>query len=305
MAEAGLDKWAAWLLERRDGGDEQERAKALQHLLPIRDRVLDNALLRPSDTLLDVGGGDGLIAFGALRRLGDEGAVILSDVSLDLLTRASALAEQLDEGRRMSFVLANAEDLEPIVDASVDVVTTRSVMIYVADKRSAFGSFHRVLRPGGRISIFEPINNYFPWDPTDFWGYDATPVSDLVERIWEYEGWGPEKDASDPKMNFTDKDLVRWAEEAGFAEIHAELRVDVEPKSWVAGWQVLMATSPNPNASTVGEAIRGALAPEEGARFESHLRPLVEEGQWLERSAIAHLWAVKGESPITGLPPAG
>src|SRR6266567_2260602 len=37
-------------------------------LCPIRDRVLDGARLRPGDTLLDVGAGDGLIAFGALEQ---------------------------------------------------------------------------------------------------------------------------------------------------------------------------------------------------------------------------------------------
>jgi SAM-dependent methyltransferase len=41
-------------------------------------------------------------------------------------------------------------------------VTTRSVLIYVQHKDAAFREFHRVLRPGGRVSIFEPINNYFP-----------------------------------------------------------------------------------------------------------------------------------------------
>ena len=76
------------------------------------------------------------------------------------------------------FIVARAEDLEPIGDRSVDVVTTRSVLIYVEDKAAAFRALHRVLRPGGRFSIFEPINNYFPWDPTEFWGYDSTPVAD-------------------------------------------------------------------------------------------------------------------------------
>jgi hypothetical protein len=41
-----VDKWSAWLLRRRDGDDLEQRQKALEHLLPIRDRVLDNAALR-------------------------------------------------------------------------------------------------------------------------------------------------------------------------------------------------------------------------------------------------------------------
>ncbi|WP_348240817.1 methyltransferase domain-containing protein, partial [Salmonella enterica] len=54
-----------------------------------------------------------------------------------------------------------AETLEGIADSSVDVVTTRSVLIYVDDKAAAFAAFHRVLKPGGRVSLFEPINRRY------------------------------------------------------------------------------------------------------------------------------------------------
>lgn len=287
------DKWATWLLEGRDGGDPEQRAKSLEHLLPIRDRVLENARIADGDVVLDVGGGDGLIAFGALDRVGDTGSVLLTDISPDLVAHASRVADDLGESERMSLVVARAEGLEPIEDLSVDVVTTRSVLIYVEDKGAAFRAFHRVLRPGGRLSLFEPINNYFPWDPTEFWGFDATPVADLVEKVWAYEGWGPETDAADPMMNFNERDLIRFAEEAGFTEIHADLRIDVASGSWVLDWDRLMGTTPNPNAMSVGEAIDGALTASEAARLESHLRPLVDKGDGVIRSAFAYLWGSK------------
>jgi len=290
---ADQDRWAKWLLEGRDGGDPEQRAKALEHLMPIRDRVLENAALRPGEVVLDVGGGDGLIAFGALDRVGNTGEVILADVSPDLVAHASKLADDLGASERMSFVVTRAEDLDPIADLSVDVVTTRSVLIYVADKAAAFHAFHRVLRPTGRFSIFEPINNYFPWDPTELWGFDTTPIADLVEKVWAYEGWGPELDAVDPMMNFNERDLVRLAEEQGFTDIHADLRIDVEPGSWVLDWDRLMGTTPNPNAMSVGESISGALTEAETARLESHLRPLVDKGEGVIRSAFAYVWGSK------------
>jgi arsenite methyltransferase len=58
------------------------------------------------------------------------------------------------------FVNASADDLSGIDDESVDIVTTRSVLIFVPDRRSAFGEFARILRPSGRISLFEPINRF-------------------------------------------------------------------------------------------------------------------------------------------------
>jgi arsenite methyltransferase len=293
VAEVDLDKWAAWLLHRRDGDDAEQHARALEHLLPIRDRVLANARIRPGDVVLDVGAGDGLIAFGALDAVRPGGRVILSDLSEDLVHHARSLAEDLGVTAEMEFVQADATDLAPISDASVDVVSTRSVLIYVSDKAEAFREFYRVLRPGGRISLFEPINNYFPESWDEAWGFDAKPVADLVAKIWQYEGWDESTYADDPMMNFTEKDLLRHAEDAAFNELHAELRVDVEPGTWVADWERLLTTSPNPNAHTVGEALRGALTDEEFDRLEAHIRPQADSGRGLIRSAFAYLTAVK------------
>jgi cyclopropane fatty-acyl-phospholipid synthase-like methyltransferase len=65
------DRWHRWLLDTRHGGDVNARQQDLaEFLYPVRDKVLDRAELRADDTLLDVGVGDGLIAFGAMERLG-------------------------------------------------------------------------------------------------------------------------------------------------------------------------------------------------------------------------------------------
>jgi arsenite methyltransferase len=47
--------------------------------------------------VLDVGCGDGLIAFGALDRVGEEGQVIFSDISQDLLDHCRSLAESVHD----------------------------------------------------------------------------------------------------------------------------------------------------------------------------------------------------------------
>jgi hypothetical protein len=41
------------------------------------------------------------------------------------------------------------------------------------------------------------------------------------------------------------------------------------------------------------EAIAQVLTPEEAARYEAYLRPIIEGGQGVSRSATADLWAVK------------
>jgi ubiquinone/menaquinone biosynthesis C-methylase UbiE len=87
---------------------------------------------------------------------------------------------------RCQFLLAPAEDLSVLEDASVDVVTTRSVLIYVSAKQQAFSEFYRVLKPGGRLSIFEPINRFgmdISEQPHCFAGYDVTPVIDIAQKV--------------------------------------------------------------------------------------------------------------------------
>jgi hypothetical protein len=76
-----MDKWASWLLHRRDGDDPEQRVKALEHLIPIRNRVLENARLSPGEVLLDVGAGDAF-QLRAVERL--PASITLGDEEPDL-----------------------------------------------------------------------------------------------------------------------------------------------------------------------------------------------------------------------------
>ncbi|HEU0089600.1 MAG TPA: methyltransferase domain-containing protein [Pseudonocardiaceae bacterium] len=59
-----------------------------------------------------------------------------------------------------------------------------SVLIYVADKPTALANVHRVLRPGGRLALFEPIYR-FGWPGSDhqMWGCDVTGLEPLARRV--------------------------------------------------------------------------------------------------------------------------
>jgi arsenite methyltransferase len=295
VAEATLDRWAAWILERRFGGDPQQAERALRELGRVRERVLENAAIREGDVVLDVGAGDGLIAFGGLPHVGERGKVILADVSQDLLGVSRGLAEELDELERCEFVLARAEDLHPLADESVDVVTTRSVVIYVKEKRRAFDEFRRVLKPGGRLSIFEPINSFSSPEPEGrFCGFDVGPVADLAEKVKSAE----RRLAEDATLvDFDERDLITFAERAGFrsVELIYEARVehDARPR-WLAdvGWDTFLRIAPNPLAPTFGEMVDRALTPEEAKRFIGHLKPLYEAGKGTSRNAVAYVKAI-------------
>jgi ubiquinone/menaquinone biosynthesis C-methylase UbiE len=291
-ADRVRDRWAQWLLSTRDAGDPEERRRTLEYLTPVREHVLDNSDLRPGDVLLDVGCGDGLIAFAGLDRVGPGGRVIFADISQDLIHHCRALADELDVLDRCDFVSASADDL-PVGNASVDVVTTRSVLIYLdrTGKERAFREFHRVLRPGGRISLAEPINSFGYPQPTGWYnGYDLRAIADLVRKVLEVSS-PPEEETL---IDFDERDLLAWAESAGFDPLRLEYEAKVEQGSWMHGtWEHVLNSSGNPLVPTLGDAIERALTPEEAARFETHLRPLVEANMGRLRSAFAFLRGVK------------
>ncbi|MBV9423149.1 MAG: methyltransferase domain-containing protein [Solirubrobacterales bacterium] len=227
------DRWSRWLLERRDAGSERQRVVALDRLGRVRDRVLDAAEPLDGATVLDVGAGDGLIGLGALDRVGAGGAVIFADISPALLEQCRRAAKELGALDRTRFIQAKAEDLAEVPDGSVDVVTTRSVLIYVDDKAKAFAAFARVLRPGGRVSLFEPINRLmYPEPPGRFCGYDLGAVTDLVAKVNSTFD-----DLEDPAfraamMDFDDRDLTSLAEAADFERVHVECHI--RHRAWLA-----------------------------------------------------------------------
>lgn len=279
------DCWAQWLLRQRFPGDQAVKRTWLEKLRATRDRVLDRAGLSEGETLLDVGCGDGLIAFGALER--GAALVVFSDVSQDLLDESRRLAAELGVLDRCRFVRAPADGLHELGDESIDVVTTRSVLIYVDDKESAFREFHRILRPAGRVSLFEPINRL-----SRFVGaYDVGPVQELAERIRSVFRELQLRD-TDPMLNFDDRDLVDLAERAGFEHVHLTLEVETSPPDPIP-WDSFLDMPFNPRVPSPREVMEEVLTPAERERYETQVRPLVEAGRGSRRLASAYLLAVK------------
>lgn len=296
MPGEGLtDRWSSWLLRGREGGDPQVRKGILTRLRGVRDQVLDRAAIEPDDVILDVGAGDGLIAFGALERLGPGGRVVFADVSRALLDHCREAATELGVVDRCDFVECSAQDLRGIDDQSVDVVTTRSVLIYVDDKERALAEFLRVLRPSGRISLWEPVNSLmFPEERGRWCGCDVSAVQDLADRVTAaMVAAHPDARAM---VGFDDRDLFAMTLKAGFLPLHLELRRDHEMRREPRSWESFKRSSPNPLAPTYEEVLDRALTEEEIRRFVACIRPQVEEGVRLETSAAVQLWGAKPPS---------
>ena len=108
-------------------------------------------VIRPGDTVLDIGSGSGTDVLLAAQAVGPAGKVIGLDLTTAMLAKldTSIMAAGLSNVRALE---GNAEHL-PLPDTSVDVVTSNGALNLVPDKRAAFAEIQRVLRPGGRLQI--------------------------------------------------------------------------------------------------------------------------------------------------------
>jgi len=265
-----------------------------EYFYPVREKVLDSAKLGDHQLLLDVGCGDGLIAFRALEKSATS-TVIFSDVSQTLLIHTRSVAQKLTVADRCQFLAASAERL-PIHSSSIDVVTACCVLIHVAAKQSAFNEFFRVLKPGGRMSFFEPINRLSLSEPEHlFAGFDVTPIVSIAAKVKTI--YLRNQPPTDPMLNFDERDLFDFAENAGFDALQLEFQIKLErPK--VSDWETLVQRRPNPRAPSLEEAMEQVLTSEERELFVRHLRPLVESKQGRKKSGVAYLSAIKYEIAV-------
>lgn len=113
-----------------------------------RRRALELAALRPGETVLLVAAGTGLDLPLVPRGV----RVIAGDIAPPMVRRLRARALALGLDARVEVM--DAAGL-PLPDASVDCVLLHLALAVVPDPVAAIREARRVLRPGGRVSVFD------------------------------------------------------------------------------------------------------------------------------------------------------
>ena len=132
-------------------GWERWRAQLSEALTPVRGWLLGELQPQPGQTVLELGAGVGDSGFEAAAILGEDGRLISSDFSPDMVDVARRRGGQLGL-RNVDYRVVDAERIE--LDAeSVDGVLCQSSYMLMADPAAALAETRRVLRPGGRLAL--------------------------------------------------------------------------------------------------------------------------------------------------------
>jgi ubiquinone/menaquinone biosynthesis C-methylase UbiE len=120
----------------------------------LRKMTVDHALIKPGDSILDVGCGTGDVTIPARVRAGMNGHAYGIDPAPEMIAVAQEKAKR--KHIEIDFRVGVIEAL-PFPDSSMDVVTSSLMMHHLNDELRVRGlaEIYRVLKPGGRVLIFD------------------------------------------------------------------------------------------------------------------------------------------------------
>ena len=159
----------------------------LRKLIHSPSEIADRLQLTVRSEVLEVGPGPGFFSVEIARRV-PEGRLELFDLQPEMLLKARRKLERAGLSSVVGYTAGDARELK-YPDASFDVAFLVSVLGEVPEPRKCLAMLHRIIRPGGLLSITESLP-----DP-DF--YSFSTLRALVEdegfcfaerfgRSWSY-----------------------------------------------------------------------------------------------------------------------
>ena len=141
-----LENWQTMAL-----GWERRRAQVEEATRPVTDWMVRALDAQPGDTVLELAAGPGGTGFSVAPVLGDDGRLISTDFSSEMVEVGRRRAAELELGN-VEHLVVDAEAIS-LEDDSVDGVLCRFAVMLLADPAQALAETRRVLRPGGRLVL--------------------------------------------------------------------------------------------------------------------------------------------------------
>ncbi len=135
-----------------DGVTEQFDFFTERLTTPLAERLVSLAQIKPSDSILDVGTGTGVVALLAAKIIAENGTVHGIDLSEGMLATATTKAEKLGLEEKVKFSQMDAENLEFEAE-TFDTVVSLFALLHFPNPLTALKEIYRVMRPGGRFVI--------------------------------------------------------------------------------------------------------------------------------------------------------
>lgn len=144
-------------------GEELEALYGTRDVLRRRKLIHEALGAQDGERILDAGCGPGFYVAELLEEIGANGSIVGIDGSPQML----ALAERR-VGPRENVELHEADVTSlPVPDEDLDAVLSVQVLEYVADIPAVLAEFRRVLRPGGRVVIWDVDWSTVSWHSAD------------------------------------------------------------------------------------------------------------------------------------------
>jgi SAM-dependent methyltransferase len=178
-------------------------------LAPVTQALIDRAVPRAGERIIDVGCGCGGTSMALASRVAPTGFVLGVDISGPMLARARQLAPK---GLPVDFVLADAT-VYPFDPEHFDLLVSRFGVMFFAEPAVSFSNLRRALRPSGRMAFAcwrEPREN--PWM--------MAPLQAIYQHVPKLPPQGPEDPG--PFAFASEERVHRILGEAGFKGIEME-----------------------------------------------------------------------------------